>query len=48
MELALRYLSIQSILMGLLQDLLDVLNMFLLVPRIDDNIIQVHDVNRIN
>jgi hypothetical protein len=30
------------------QDLLDVLNVFLLIPRIDEDIIQVHDANRIN
>jgi hypothetical protein len=39
MELALRCLSIQSVLTEPSQDLLDMLNVFLLIPGIDEDII---------
>jgi hypothetical protein len=48
MELALRCLSIQSMLTESSQDLLDMLNVFLLVPGIDKDIIKVYDANGIN
>jgi hypothetical protein len=47
-EALVRYLSMQSVLMEPSRNLLDVLNVFLLVPGIDEDVVQVHDANRIN